>query len=172
MRRTFITGDRLQDTEFVAGKAIGSVSGNPSLQHLCKYIGIYAEIPLKDPLDLRGGEHRLNSDYREVAVKSRCVAENVNIACIINNLCWSGRRDSKPHSRVTTMPFSLLNLTATHCCVRELPEFSSLPFFPNSPTKGRHSARNWYHWYHPSPRVRPELTRRQNRHNRRSAAVI
>src|SRR5258708_15654641 len=46
------------------------------------------------------------------------------------------------------MPFSLLNLAATHCCFRELSEFSSLPFFPNSPTKGRHSARNWYHWYH------------------------
>ena len=35
-------------------------------------------------------------DYSAVVVKSRCVAGIVNIACIINKLCWSGRRDSNP----------------------------------------------------------------------------
>jgi 2-keto-3-deoxy-6-phosphogluconate aldolase len=30
----------------------------------------------------------------------------VNIACIINIVRWSGRRDSNPRSQVATMPFS------------------------------------------------------------------
>jgi hypothetical protein len=43
-----------------------------------------------------------------------------------------------------------------------LPEFSSLPVFPNSLTDGQNSARIWYHWYHPSFEVQPEreLSRR------------
>jgi hypothetical protein len=63
---------------------------------------------------------------------------------------WSGRRDSNPRSQVATMPFSLLDLTAKHRCIRDLPEFSVLPFFPNFLIDGRNSARIWYHWYHPS----------------------
>jgi hypothetical protein len=43
-----------------------------------------------------GGSDRLNSDYSAVAAKSRCVTGIVNIACIINALFWSGRRDSNP----------------------------------------------------------------------------
>lgn len=31
-----------------------------------------------------------------------------------------------------------------------LPNFSDVPFFPYSLTSGPHSARSWYHWYHPS----------------------
>ena len=44
---------------------------------------------------LEGGD-RYKIDYSAVAAKSRCVPEMVNIACIINKLCWSGRRDSNP----------------------------------------------------------------------------
>jgi len=37
---------------------------------------------------------------------------------------------------------------------QRLPNFSGVPFFPYSLTRGPHSARNWYHWYHPLSRVR------------------
>ena len=57
---------------------------------------LHVEIPLKHPLNLLRGGDSYKIDYSDVAVKSRCVAEMVNIACIINNLCWSGRRDSNP----------------------------------------------------------------------------
>src|SRR5258708_39302296 len=42
------------------------------------------------------GSDRYKIDYTAVAVKSRCVAGIVDITCIINHLCWSGRRDSNP----------------------------------------------------------------------------
>jgi len=44
--------------------------------------------------EVLGGNDSYKIDYSAVAVKSRCVAGNVNIACIINNLYWSGREDS------------------------------------------------------------------------------
>ena len=37
---------------------------------------------------------------------------------------------------------------------QRLPNFSGVPFFPYFLTRGPHSARNWYHWYHPLSRVR------------------
>ena len=100
---------------------------------------------------LEGG-NRYKIDDSNVAAKSRCVAGNGHIACNINTLRWSGRRDSKPHSRVATMPFSLLDLTAKHRCITDLPEFSSLPIVPDFLTDEQNSARIWYHWYHCSPR--------------------
>jgi hypothetical protein len=33
---------------------------------------------------------------------------------------------------------------------QRFPNFSGVPFFPYSLTSGPYSARNWYHWYHPS----------------------
>ncbi len=33
---------------------------------------------------------------------------------------------------------------------QKLPNFSGVSFFPYSLTRGPHSARNWYHRYHPS----------------------
>jgi hypothetical protein len=42
------------------------------------------------------GVDRYKIDYSREAVKSRCVPGIVNIAFIINKLCWSGRRDSNP----------------------------------------------------------------------------
>jgi hypothetical protein len=41
---------------------------------------------------------------------------------------WSGRRDSKAPSRVSTMPFSLLNLTPKLLNRKRLLDFSSTPF--------------------------------------------
>jgi hypothetical protein len=32
---------------------------------------------------------------------------------------------------------------------QRFPNFSGVPFFPYSLTSGPHSARIWYHWYHP-----------------------
>jgi len=40
-----------------------------------------------------GGFHRYKIDYSDVAVKSRCVAEIVNIACIINKFRRSALED-------------------------------------------------------------------------------
>ncbi len=54
------------------------------------------EIPLNHPLNLLGGDDRYKIVYIGVAIKSRCVAEIVNIHLYINNLRWSGRRDSNP----------------------------------------------------------------------------
>jgi len=52
-----------------------------------KYIAISTvETPLTHPLHLLGGDDRYKIDYSAVAVKSRCVTEIVNIACIINTL--------------------------------------------------------------------------------------
>ena len=60
----------------------------------------YSTNPLEMPLEIReefrGGVHSYKIDYSDVAAKSRCVTGIVNIACIINTLCWSGRRDSNP----------------------------------------------------------------------------
>jgi hypothetical protein len=36
---------------------------------------------------------------------------------------------------------------------QRFPNFSGVPFFPYSLTNGRHSARIWYHWYHPPLRL-------------------
>jgi hypothetical protein len=83
--------------------------------------------------------------------KSRCVAGIGHIACDINGLKWSGRKDSKSRSRVATMPFSLWNLTAKQRCIRNLQGFPSLSQFPNCPASGQHSARIWFHWYPCSP---------------------
>ena len=44
------------------------------------------EMPVEIREELRGSVHRYKIDYSGVAVKSRCVAEMVNIACIINTL--------------------------------------------------------------------------------------
>jgi hypothetical protein len=38
------------------------------------------------PQEMLGGGHRYKIDYSGVAVKSRCVAQIVNIACIINTI--------------------------------------------------------------------------------------
>ena len=46
------------------------------------------------PWEKLGGADRHNSDYSCVAEKSRCVAGCGHIALTINDLWWSGRRDS------------------------------------------------------------------------------
>jgi hypothetical protein len=46
--------------------------------------------------EFRGSGQSYKIDYGAVAGKSRCVAETINITFNINNLCWSGRRDSNP----------------------------------------------------------------------------
>ena len=45
---------------------------------------------------------------------------------------------------------------------QRLQNFSGVPFFPYSLTKGPDSARNWYHWYHPCflNSAQSQLTRR------------
>ncbi len=52
------------------------------------------EVQFGMPPAFAGGGDRYKIDYSAVAAKSRCVAGNVNIACIINSLRWSGREDS------------------------------------------------------------------------------
>jgi hypothetical protein len=66
------------------------------------------------------------------------------------------------------MPFSLLDLTAKHRWILDLPEFSSLPIVLDFLTDGQNSARIWYHWYHPSFEVQPEgeLTPSRQVHHR------
>ena len=76
----------------------------------------------------------------------------------------AGRRDSKSRSRVATMPFSLLDLTAKHHRIRDLPEFSGAPFFPNFLTDRQNSARTWYHWYHPPYKAQPKGVQTPYRH--------
>ena len=49
---------------------------------------------MESPPVFLGGGDSYKIDYSIVAVKSRCVAEIVKIAFIINKLCWSGREDS------------------------------------------------------------------------------
>jgi hypothetical protein len=48
------------------------------------------------PLNFLGCGDSYNFYYSKVVKKSRCVSRNRNITFIINNLCWSGRRDSNP----------------------------------------------------------------------------
>ena len=52
--------------------------------------------PCKSPPGLFGGSDRYKIDHSRVAVKGKCGSSMVNIACNINNLRWSGRRDSNP----------------------------------------------------------------------------
>src|ERR1017187_4110738 len=56
----------------------------------------FMENQLGIPLENFGSADSYKIDYSAVAEKSRCVTGMVNIACIINKLCWSGRRDSNP----------------------------------------------------------------------------
>src|ERR1035437_1847430 len=56
----------------------------------------FMENQLGIPLENLGRADSYKIDYSAVAEKSRCVTGMVNIACIINTLCWSGRRDSNP----------------------------------------------------------------------------
>ena len=56
------------------------------------------ENQLANPLEILRGGNGYKIDYSAVTLKSRCLAELVNIACNIDTLQWSGRRDSKSRS--------------------------------------------------------------------------
>ena len=58
--------------------------------------GVRLEVRLDSILARHRGNDRHNFAYSRDARKDRCVGRSRNIACIINELYWSGRRDSNP----------------------------------------------------------------------------